>query len=323
MKIRKSLLFAVAALVAPTISSANLINNGSFESYGGTGFNSNIGAGITGWTISGGGIDIVTQSTWQAADGVASITLGWTSPATITQTLATTSGQAYDLSFFMAAEIFGGSALRTMQVIWNGSVVSSPSFPYTGQGPAAMGWTQKNLIVVGTGSDVLQFRSTTTTAPQYGPALDNVRLTAMPATISGTLTLGDTIGSSGTTTIDWTLSNTVNTYTGSVVVTDFGTSSYTLPIPGAAPAGAYTLKFKGGSFLAKTLNVTLSGASLTSQNAILENGDVDQNGEVGPSDFELVIAQFGEPGTADADNNGEVGPSDFEIVVANFGIGDE
>lgn len=94
MKIQKSLFLALAAVVAPSISTANLVNNGSFESYGGSGFNSNIGAGITGWTITGGGIDIVTQSTWQAADGVASITLGWTSPATITQTVATTSGQA-------------------------------------------------------------------------------------------------------------------------------------------------------------------------------------------------------------------------------------
>lgn len=223
----------------------------------------------------------------------------------------------------MAAEIFGGSALRTMQVIWNGSVVSSPSFPYTGQGPTAMGWTRTNLTVVGTGSDVLQFRSTTTSAPQYGPALDNVRLIALPSTISGTLTLGDTIGNSGTETIGWTLSNTVNTYSGSVVVADFGASPYSLNIPTGAPAGAYTLKFKGGTFLSKTLNVTLSGSSLTSQNAILKNGDVDQDGEVGPSDFELVVAQFGGSGTADVNNDGEVGPSDFETIVANFGLGDE
>lgn len=49
-----------------------------------------------------------------------SLSLGWVAPATISQTVVTTSGQAYDLNFFMAAEIFGGSALRTMDVLWNG-----------------------------------------------------------------------------------------------------------------------------------------------------------------------------------------------------------
>jgi len=179
MKHFSSFFFLAAAVCASSISSANIIN-GSFESYSGSGFNSNIGAGLTGWTISGGGIDIVTNATWDAADGVTSITLGWNAPATISQTVATTSGQAYDLSFFMAAEIFGGSNLRTMDVLWNGNVVSSPSFAYTGQGPTTMGWTQKSVMVTGTGSDLLQFRSTTTNQPQYGPALDNVRLTAVP-----------------------------------------------------------------------------------------------------------------------------------------------
>jgi hypothetical protein len=35
------------------------------------------------------------------------------------------------------------------------------------------------------------------------------------------------------------------------------------------------------------------------------------------------VAQFGGPGDADVDNDGEVGPSDFETVIANFGLGDE
>jgi tetratricopeptide (TPR) repeat protein len=38
----------------PSARGGNLIANGSFESYGGTGFPSNIGAGLPGWTIQGG-----------------------------------------------------------------------------------------------------------------------------------------------------------------------------------------------------------------------------------------------------------------------------
>jgi len=162
---------------------ADLIINGGFESYGGVG-NSNIGAGLDGWTISGGGIDIVPPSVgsqfyWQPAEGVVSISLNWTSPATITQTVATTPGQLYSLSFFMAAEIRGGPPLRTMDVLWDGAVVGQPTFAYTGQGPNNMGWTQFMYNVTGTGSDVLAFHSTT--PANFGPALDAVSLT--PASV--------------------------------------------------------------------------------------------------------------------------------------------
>ena len=55
-------------------------------------------------------------------------------------------------------------------------------------------------------------------------------------------------------------------------------------------------------------------------------GDIDRDGEVGPGDFERVVAAFGSgpadatwDAWADVDFDGEVGPSDFEIVVDNFG----
>ena len=55
-------------------------------------------------------------------------------------------------------------------------------------------------------------------------------------------------------------------------------------------------------------------------------GEVDRDGEVGPSDFERVVAAFGATPAdvnwdawADLDFDGEVGPGDFEIVVSNFG----
>jgi hypothetical protein len=104
-------------------------------------------------------------------------------------------------------------------------------------------------------------------------------------------------------------------------VNDFGGGAYSFDIPAAAANGAYTLSFDGGTFLKSTFNVTLSGSSLT-QAVSLRNGDIDNDTEVGPGDFEAVVAQFGGPGDADVDNDGEVGPADFEIVIANFGLGD-
>lgn len=158
----------------------NILTNGSFEDYGGTGFNSNIGAGIYGWTIgAGGGIDIVLStgtepSYWQAADGDVSLSLNWAAPESISQTVTTSADKAYHLSFAMAAEIYGGPASRTMEVLWNGMVVDTPSFQYTGQGPTNMGWVEFTCDVLATGNDTLMFHSTT--PGSYGPTLDHVML---------------------------------------------------------------------------------------------------------------------------------------------------
>lgn len=61
---------------------------------------------------------------------------------------------------------------------WNGSVVGSPSFLYTGQGPNNMGWTEFAYVIQGTGLDTLSFVSTT--SANYGPALDNVSVNPVP-----------------------------------------------------------------------------------------------------------------------------------------------
>ena len=145
----------------------------------------------------------------------------------------------------------------------------------------------------------------------------------LSSTISGTVTLQNTSddGAAGTETITWTLSNGTNSYTSDFTVNDFGGGAYSFDIPAAVANGAYTLSFDGGTFLKSTFNVTLSGSSLT-QAVSLRNGDIDNDTEVGPGDFEAVVAQFGGPGDADVDNDGEVGPADFEIVIANFGLGD-
>jgi hypothetical protein len=70
--------------------------------------------------------------------------------------------------------------------------------------------------------------------------------------------------------------------------------------------------------------IDLTGTPITG----LVNGDVDEDNEVGPGDFEAVVTAFGATPDAatwdlgaDLDEDGEIGPGDFEIVVANFGIG--
>ncbi len=177
----RGLIITVAAFWAAN-AQAELIVNGSFEQYGGTG-NSNIGAGLTGWTIGGGGIDIILPSNpdyQQPQDGVVSITLNWASAGSVSQTVATTAGQLYELSYYMAAELVpGGPPLRTLNALWNGAVIEEANFLITTQTNADPGWVLHTLTVIGTGSDVLTF--TSTTPNNFGPALDSVSLVATAA----------------------------------------------------------------------------------------------------------------------------------------------
>jgi hypothetical protein len=129
-------------------------------------------------------------------------------------------------------------------------------------------------------------------------------------------------GEAGTEAINWTLGCGTNTFTGVVTVNQLGGGTYSIEIPPGTPNGVYTLQFKGGTFLSSSYVVNLNGNNIT-RTIRLRNGDIDQDGEVGPGDFEAVVGQFGSPGSADADNDGEVGPSDFEIVVGNFGLQDQ
>lgn len=194
---RLGCVFTVVALLASS-ASADIVVNGSFESYGGSG-NSNIGMGLDGWTIGGpGGIDIVIPELgkgeyWLPADGEVSLSLNWTQPSSITQVLATEPGQWYEVRFWMAAEIYGGPQWRTMDVTWNGGVIGSPSFEYTGQGPTELGWTEFSFLALGTGSDSLSFVSTT--PANYGPALDLVSVTPIPE--PGSLALLSLVGFAG------------------------------------------------------------------------------------------------------------------------------
>ncbi len=163
----------------------------------------------------------------------------------------------------------------------------------------------------------------TGTAVTGAVRMDNLEAIGAPGpTISGDINLLDTAGSGGTEDLTWTLTQGSNVYTGTLTVDDVAISMYSITIPPMAANGAYSLKIKGGTFLSDTNSVLLTGSSVTSDFALM-NGDIDQDTEVGPGDFEAVVAQFGGAGTADCDNDGEVGPSDFETVVANFGLGDE
>jgi hypothetical protein len=153
---------AVAAFAAMTMVSvqarADLIINGGFET-----------GDFTGWTAHavsfpmGVGTSPVEEGTHSAQ--IAGFSNG---PDTLSQTVADTAGQSYQLSFWRY--IGNGRPVASMTVTWNGDTVFTELNP---AGPYNI-YQNFTVSVVGTGSDALVF--TTANDPNF-TYLDDVSLT--------------------------------------------------------------------------------------------------------------------------------------------------
>lgn len=90
-------------------------------------------------------------------------------------------------------------------------------------------------------------------------------------------------------------------------------------------SGVYDLRVDGDQYLGQRFNgVTLCYVT-PALDVMLRNGDIDNDGEVGPGDFAILASSFlsvsGDPNwsaAADLDGDGEVGPGDFSILSSNF-----
>lgn len=107
--------------------------------------------------------------------------VGTGSPSGIHQDVVTTVGQAYEVSFAMAGNPWSGAQIMRMEVLWNGAVVGTFEHDTTGHSGPDMGWTLRDVTVVGTGVDRLAFRALTGSAAA-GPALDAVSMQPIPST---------------------------------------------------------------------------------------------------------------------------------------------
>jgi len=142
---------------------------------------------ITGWTVTVTPSDFDSDTTldyvgslWAASHGSRSIDLNGLEPAAIFQTFDTLPGQEYLVLFDMAGNPDGGPAIKTLAASV-GAFNQSYSFDSTITTRAAMGWETKAFSFVATGtSSTLMFTSTTAPPTFYGPALDNVRVLAVP-----------------------------------------------------------------------------------------------------------------------------------------------
>ena len=172
----------LGAMAAASPASAVTLINGSFEQGTAPGSFTTVSAGqtnITGWTVGGaGGVDYI-GSYWQAQDGSRSIDLSGTRAGSISQTLSTVIGQQYLVKFFLAGNPDGGGAVKLIVSSIGGAEPQIDTFSTVGSSRQNMNWTQVSyLFTAFSSASTLTFASGTNNA--YGPAIDNVTVTAVP-----------------------------------------------------------------------------------------------------------------------------------------------
>jgi hypothetical protein len=109
---------ALGGMLARPAHAANLVTNGGFETENLDGFGNPISP-PPGWTITGDGISIDSQFSFTGTYDIAfGATVSDPSPGKLAQSIATTPGQAYNLSFSLVDE--GGQSTDTFTVTLGG-----------------------------------------------------------------------------------------------------------------------------------------------------------------------------------------------------------
>lgn len=187
----------VLALAAPV----NLLTNGSFEDVGmGSGIQTqavnswSIYQQVPGWTGGANGIEVRNNVAGTAQDGANFVELDTTRNSVALQSVVTTAGTWYDLSFWYAARPNTSGMpgdTNMISVLWNGSALETLNAVSTGQHQ----WLQYSYRVLGTGLDALEFRAAGT-SDSYGGSLDNVSL-SVPEPGSLALAIGALAAAAG------------------------------------------------------------------------------------------------------------------------------
>lgn len=192
-----TLLFVLLAPVMAQSAHANLLVNGSFEdirdapgiqSQANNTFSNR--TSLPGWDLTG-QIQTRNNRAGTAQDGSTFAQIDVQSfNSTLSQTVTTTAGAVYDLSFWYSARINTPTTMAAdtnrIGVYWNGELLGVADQPTA----ATHDWDIKDFKVIGTGSDTLSFAALGK-ADGWGGSLDNISLTAaVPEPGSLALALG-------------------------------------------------------------------------------------------------------------------------------------
>ncbi len=144
-------------------------------------------AGISDWTVAAGSVDLI-NTYWQAQNGRYSLDMSGNGAGSISQTITDLiAGQKYRLSFYMAGNPDGGPIIKTLNATV-GSTSSDFTFDVTGKSLADMGYEYKFLDFVAD-SDTALLSFTSLDDGPWGPALDNVEISAIPVPATAPLLL--------------------------------------------------------------------------------------------------------------------------------------
>jgi choice-of-anchor C domain-containing protein len=177
MSIQKNLI-ALAFVISSASASAVPFQNGSFEGDFSNGFTTISGSEITGWTVTSGTIDWI-NTYWNASQGGYSLDMNGNGPGTISQSFDTVAGQQYAVTFDLAGNPDDNHQAKTLAVISTGGSTETYSFDSLTNSHGNMEWMARTFFFTASGeSTTLSFSGTGNSA--YGPALDNVSVTAVP-----------------------------------------------------------------------------------------------------------------------------------------------
>ncbi len=130
------------------------------------------------WVVTSGSVDFNSHRYWQPAPGAhrkdQTIDLNGLGPGTFEQSLATTAGTSYSVSFYLAGNGLVPPAIKTMDVDINGTPVESYTFDTTHTSYSDMGWVPESFTFTATSASTsLSFVSTTPDS-DGGPVIADV-----------------------------------------------------------------------------------------------------------------------------------------------------
>ncbi len=234
---------------------------------------------IPGWTVGGDSVDLMGSTYFTlpsaSSSGSQAVDLSGSAPGSLTQTISTTPGTSYALTWYEAGNPDCGQSLKVMHVAWGNKplakLIASPSMSTKGRTRSSMGWSQESQTVVASSAlSVLGFADATPDQSACGPVVADVSLTAgqssSPSPSSGGSLLTGTGRPTGTCTtgdayIDLTTGEVYHC-TSLYVWTDAGDCSAP-PYPGIDLAGCDLTK-------SDSLGV------IVPSKIELEGGDLDQ-----------------------------------------------
>ncbi len=178
VKLNGALFFTLTFTITAAGAANPSLLNGGFEQPG-TGNLWDIPVGsthITGWNVTKGTVDYVNGLA-TCSEGKACIDLDGNTAGGISQTIQTTPGTAYTVTFDLAGNVEGGAKVKQVRVLAAGQSQDF-SFDTTGRTFSSMGWTTKTWsFTANAASTTIEFSSLGPAGSWYGPFIDNVRVT--------------------------------------------------------------------------------------------------------------------------------------------------